>query len=193
VTAIAFTAAIFVTAGAWIFLSEPPRGLRVLAVAVGFVGVLFVLRPGQGGISTGLMLALLGALLTAVIQLMLKPMSGRDSTETLVAWNLILTVPIALVPALLFWKAPTPGQWLLLAVQGALGALTMGLVTRAFSLAEASLIVPIDFLRLPIVAFLAFAIFGQTVPETTWIGGAVIFLATVIMTRTARRRPEREI
>jgi drug/metabolite transporter (DMT)-like permease len=69
----------------------------------------------------------------------------------------------------------------------------MGLVTRAFSLAEASLIVPIDFLRLPIVAFLAFAIFGQTVPETTWIGGAVIFLATVIMTRTARRRPEREI
>jgi drug/metabolite transporter (DMT)-like permease len=102
-------------------------------------------------------------------------------------------VPIALVPALLFWTAPTPGQWLLLAVQGALGALTMGLVTRAFSLAEASLIVPIDFLRLPIVAFLAFAIFGQTVPETTWIGGAVIFLATVIMTRTARRRPEREI
>jgi drug/metabolite transporter (DMT)-like permease len=193
VTAIAFTAPIFVTAGAWIFLSEPPRGLRVLAVAVGFVGVLFVLRPGQGGISTGLMLALLGALLTAVIQLMLKPMSGRDSTETLVAWNLILTVPIALVPALLFWTAPTPGQWLLLAVQGALGALTMGLVTRAFSLAEASLIVPIDFLRLPIVAFLAFAIFGQTVPETTWIGGAVIFLATVIMTRTARRRPEREI
>ena len=51
----------------------------------------------------------------------------------------------------------------------------MGLVTRAFSLAEASLIVPIDFLRLPIVAALAFILFGQTVPVTTWVGGAVIF------------------
>jgi drug/metabolite transporter (DMT)-like permease len=190
VTAIAFTAPIFVTAGAWIFLSEPPRGLRVLAVAVGFVGVLFVLRPGQGGISTGLMLALLGALLTAVIQLMLKPMSGRDSTETLVAWNLILTVPIALVPALWFWTSPTLSQWLLLALQGALGALNMAMVTRAFSLAEASLIVPIDFLRLPIVAALAFLLFGQRVPTTTWIGGAVIFAATLMMARTARWRPE---
>ena len=65
------------------------------------LGVMFVLRPGQGGVSAGLLFALLGALLTAVIQLMLKPMSGRDSTETLVAWNLILTAPIALVPALL--------------------------------------------------------------------------------------------
>lgn len=193
VTAIAFTAPIFVTVGAWVFLSEQPRAMRMLAVAVGFVGVLFVVRPGQGGIAPGLLFALLGALLTALIQLMLKPMSGRDSTETLVAWNLILTVPIALVPALLFWTAPTPGQWVLLAVQGALGALNMGLVTRAFALAEASLIVPIDFLRLPIVALLAFLIFGQTVPVTTWIGGTVIFAATLIMARTARRRPEREI
>jgi drug/metabolite transporter (DMT)-like permease len=192
VTAIAFTAPVFVTIGAWVFLSEQPRAARVAAVAVGFLGVLFVVRPGQGGISAGLALALLGAVLTAVIQLMLKPMSGRDSTETLVAWNLILTVPIALVPALLFWTPPTLGQWFLLALQGVLGALNMGMVTRAFSLAEASLIVPIDFLRLPIVAALAFMMFGQTVPVTTWIGGAVIFAATLMMARTARRRPGRE-
>ncbi len=193
VTAIAFAAPIFVTVGAWLFLSESPRTMRVLAVAVGFLGVMFVLRPGQGGVSAGLLFALLGAALTAVIQLMLKPMSGRDSTETLVAWNLILTAPIALVPALLFWTPPTLGQWFLLALQGALGALNMGMVTRAFSLAEASLIVPIDFLRLPIVAALAFILFGQTVPVTTWVGGAVIFAATLMMARTARRRPEREI
>ena len=139
------------------------------------------------------MFALLGALLTAIIQLILKPMSARDSTETLVAWNLILTVPIALVPALWFWTAPTPWQWGLLALQGVVGAINMGLVTRAFSLAEASLIVPIDFLRLPIVAGLAFAFFGQTVSIATWIGGTVIFAATLMMARTARRRPEREI
>lgn len=194
VTAIAFTAPIFVTVGAWVFLGESPHAARVAAVAVGFVGVLLVLRPGQhDGIPIGLSLALLGALLTAVIQLMLKPMTGRDPTETLVAWNLIVTVPIAAIPAFLFWTMPTSGQWILLALQGVLGALNMALVTRAFSLADASLIVPIDFLRLPFVALLAFVVFGQTVPATTWIGGAVIFGATLLMARSARARRVREI
>lgn len=189
VTAIAFTAPLFVTVGAWLFLGESPRVVRVIAVLIGFAGVLLVLRPGEHeGIPTGLALALLGAVLMAVIQLLLKPMSARDSSETLVAWNLIATVPIAAVPAFFVWSTPTATEWLLLALQGLLGVLNMALVTRAFSLAEASLIVPIDFLRLPFVAALAFVIFGQTVPLTTWIGGVVIFAATLLMARSARTR-----
>ncbi len=194
VTAIAFTAPIFVTVGAWIFLSEAPRKLRIIAVIVGFIGVLLVLRPGQGdGIAIGLVFALAGAFLTAVIQLILKPMSSRDSTETLVAWNLIVTVPIAAIPAWFVWQTPALNEWLLLALQGVLGALNMGLVTRAFSMAEASLLVPIDFLRLPMVAALGFVLFGQIVPATTWIGGAVIFSATLLMARSARNRQDRVI
>ncbi len=194
VTAIGFTAPIFVSLGAWLFLSERPRALRVVASICGFVGVLIVLRPSEhSGVSTGLLYALLGALLTAVIQLILKPMSAKDSTETLVAWNLILTVPIAVIPAALVWVTPTPGQWAWLALQGALGALNMGLVTRAFSLADASLIAPMDFLRLPIVAGLAFVFFGQTVTSATWLGAAVIFGATLLMARSARGRKLREI
>lgn len=188
VTAIAFTAPLFVTLGAWIFLGEAPRLLRVVAIIAGFLGVVIVLRPGENGISTGLALALTGAILTALIQLILKPMSARDRTETLVAWNLIVTAPIAFVPALFVWTWPTAEQWALLGLQGALGALNMGLVTRAFSLAEASVIAPIDFVRLPIVAGLAYLIFGQTVPAGTWIGGAIIFGATLLMAKSAQRR-----
>lgn len=187
VTAIAFTAPIFVTIGAWAFLGERPRILRILAVIVGFVGVLFVLQPGgEGGVAPGLWLALLGALLTAVIQLILKPMSTVDSPRTLIAWNLIVTVPIAAIPAIAVWSTPELWQWGLLAVQGVLGALSMGLVTYAISLAEASLVVPIDFLRLPIVAALAYLFFGQGVPLETWIGGIAIFAATLLMAHTAR-------
>lgn len=189
VTAIAFTAPLFVTVGAWLFLSEKPRAFRIIAVACGFVGVLLVLRPGHGGaVSMGLFYALLGALLTAAIQLILKPMSGRDGTQTLVAWNLIITVPLAVIPAAFVWQTPTQTEWLLLAAQGALGALNMGLVTRAFSLAEASLLVPIDFLRLPIVAGMGYAFFAETVPLSTWIGGTVIFAATLMMASSARTR-----
>lgn len=188
VTAIAFAAPIFVTLGAWVFLKEQVRGFRVAAAALGFIGVLIVLRPGQGGVSLALGYALLGAGLTAVIQLMLKAMSARDGTETLVAWNLILTVPLAVVPAIWFWTTPTPAQWALLALQGALGAFNMAAVTKAFSLAEASLIAPIDFLRLPLVAGMALIFFGEVVGMNTWIGATVIFVATLMMASSLRGR-----
>lgn len=186
-TAIAFTSPIFVTVGAWLLLSERLRALRVLAVAIGFAGVLFVLRPAQGGgIAPGLIFALAGAVLTAAIHLILKPMTAVDRSDTLVAWNLLLTVPIAALPAFFVWTTPSPGEWAILALQGALGALSMTLVTRAFALAEASLITPFDFLRLPFVAVLGYLVFAQTVPATTWIGGGIIFVATLLMARTAR-------
>ncbi len=188
-TAIAFTAPVFLIIGAWLLLGEPLRMARALAVIVGFAGVLIVLRPDSPTASTsGMLLALLGAFLTAASQLILKPMSARDPTETLVAWNLILTVPLAALPAALVWSTPNPEQWALLALQGALGALNMSLVTKALSLGEASLIAPFEFLRLPIVAGLAFMLFGQAVPISTWIGGGVIFAATLLMARSTRKR-----
>lgn len=189
VTAIAFTSPIFVTVGAWLFLGEKLLAMRIVAVAIGFAGVIFVLRPGQeSGIPIGLVFALAGAFLTAAIQLILKPMTAKDSSETLVAWNLILMVPIAAIPVLFVWTTPSPTEWAILAIQGVLGALSMTLATKAFSLADASLITPFDFLRLPFVAILGYLIFSETVPYTTWVGGAVIFLATLLMARSARRR-----
>ncbi|WP_292294400.1 DMT family transporter [Marivita sp.] len=194
VMAIGFAAPIGVTIGSWLFLSERPRALRILGVIVGFVGVLIVLRPGQGGdMSAGLLFALLGAVLTAVIQLVLKPMSRRDSTETLVAWNLIWTVPIAAIPAALVWEMPSVTEWGLLAIQGALGMVAMGAITRAFSYADASLVAPVDFMRLPFAAVLGFALFAQEVPLTTWVGGAVIFASTLITARSARARMPEEL
>ncbi|MEZ5797614.1 MAG: DMT family transporter [Paracoccaceae bacterium] len=191
VTSIGFAAPLFVTVGAWFFFKERPQPVRVLAVGLGFVGVLIVLKPDWAAgmkISTALGLALLGALLTAVIQLMLKSMARRDKTDTLVAWNLIVSVPLAALPALLVWQNPSPYHWALLAVQGALGAVNQTMVTRAFQLADASLVAPIDFLRLPFVAILAFVLFQESAGLSTWAGAAVIFVATMIMAATRRER-----
>lgn len=194
VTAIGFAAPLFVTLGAWVFFSEAPQPVRILAVMLGFGGVLIALRPDFSAgfeVSPALALALLGALLTAVIQLMLKSMARRDAADTLVAWNLIVSVPIAAIPAFLVWQMPTPLHWALLAVQGALGALNQTMVTRAFHMADASLVAPIDFLRLPFVAILAFVMFQETAGLTTWAGAAVIFVATMLMaaTRNGRAAP----
>jgi drug/metabolite transporter (DMT)-like permease len=196
VTSIGFAAPLFVTLGAWALLGESLRPVRMLAAGLGFIGVIVVLRPdwtqGMALVSPALALALLGALLTAVIQLMLKVMARRDSTDTLVAWNLIVSVPLALLPALYFWTTPTPAQWGLLALQGALGALNQTAVTRAFQLADASLVAPIDFLRLPLVALLAFSFFGEMAGISTWIGAAFIFVSTLLMAASRKTaRPDR--
>ena len=87
VTAIAFTTPVFLTVGAWIFLREKSVLVRVLAVIVSLAGVLVVLRPGQSAFNGALLWALAGAVLTATIQLILKVMTRKDSTQTLVSWN----------------------------------------------------------------------------------------------------------
>jgi drug/metabolite transporter (DMT)-like permease len=185
VTAIAFTTPIFVTIGAYLLLGERLGTVRVVSVLMGFVGVLLIVRPGYGGLDPYLLFALAAVVLTAVIQLLLKAMAGNDSTEALVVWNLVMMVPLALVPALFFWTTPSPLMLGLLAVQGALGALAMTAITRAVALVDISAVAPFDFLRLPLVALGAYYLFGQSADLGTWIGAAVIFLAGIL----AGRRP----
>lgn len=193
VTAIGFAAPLFVTLGAWALLSERPGPLRLAGLLLGFVGIVVILAPALGlGEGRALSFALLAAALTAAIQLMLKVMGRNDSAETLVAWNLIVSVPIAAIPAAFFWTTPSGEQWGLLALQGVIGTFSQLGVTRAFQLADASLVAPVDFLRLPFVAALAWLAFAQVPPLTTWIGAALIFGAIVIMAASARARPALE-
>ena len=187
VTAIGYAAPVFVSIGAWVILRERPRALRIAAVVIGFVGVLVLLNPRGASFEPALLFAFASALLLAAIQLMLKVMGASESSETLVAWNLIATVPIALIPAAFFWANPTPIEWALLALQGAIGAFNQLMVTRAFQYADASLIAPIDFIRLPLIAAAAWWAFGETVGLTAWIGSTIILVSTILMALSTRR------
>jgi drug/metabolite transporter (DMT)-like permease len=114
-------------------------------------------------------------------------MAGKDSTDTLVAWNLVMMVPLSLLPAVFFWTTPSLLVLGLLAIQGAIGAISMTAITRAVSLADVSAIIPFDFLRLPLVAAGAFYFFGQSADVLTWIGAAIIFLGSLLATRRDKR------
>jgi len=186
VTAIAFTSPIFLVLGAALTLGERPGPAMIGAVAIGFVGALFVIGPTGTGFSLAILLALSGAVLQSVIQLVLKSMSKGDGTATLVIWNLLLTVPIALVFALPFWTMPGSRDMGLLALQGVVGAACMGMMTHAFSLAPATVIAPVDFLRLPLVALGGYALFGENIALTTLCGGGLICCAALIAARSGK-------
>lgn len=185
-TAINFTMPVFLVLGAWLFLGERVSLASIAGVFAGFIGIVLIIKPGSASFDPWLLFALAGAILTAASQLMLRRMALSDSTDQLVAWNLLVTVPLAFLAMLPVWTMPTIPQIGLLAIQGAIGAVNMSIITRAFGSASASFLAPFDFLRLPIVAALAFVFFGEQATAATWIGGAVIFAATLVATGGAR-------
>ena len=187
VTAIAFTSPVFVVLGAALMLGEKLGPMKIAAVALGFSGALVIVGPAGTGLTWAMGFALIGAVMQAVIQLMLKSMSGGDDTSTLVVLNLWLTVPMAALVAAPVWAMPDAQEWGLLALQGVLGAACMALMTHAFSLADASIVAPVDFLRLPLIALIGWLLFNETARATTWIGGGMICASALIASRATRR------
>jgi drug/metabolite transporter (DMT)-like permease len=188
VTAIAFTTPLFVAVGAVLLLGERLRAVRVVAIGLGFMGVLIVVRPGVGLIDPAIGYAVLGAIGIAGIVLMLKFLSGRDASSTIVGLNLLLSVPVALLMALPVLSLPSWPMLVLLAFQGGMGALSMTVVTRAMRLADASFLTAIEFVRLPLVAVIAYFAFGEVADIWTWLGGGVICTAVITLTQSERRR-----
>lgn len=188
-TAIAFATPLFGAAGAALLLGESLRRGRLLAILVGFAGVLLIIRPGLVTPSPGALAVLASTVLLASIALMAKVLARYDTATVMVAINLALSVPMSLVPALFFWTTPSWQALGIMAVQGVLGAFSQLCMMRAFAAADASLVTPLDFARLPIVAVLAYIVFGQVPDGWTWAGGTVICLAILLLVRSGRKRP----
>lgn len=188
-TAIVFSLPLFVMLGAWLFLGEAIGRAHVAALMAGLIGMLIIIRPGSGGFDPALFWALAGAVLMAVIQLMLKRMAERDDPGRLVAWNLLAMTGLGALLALAVWRTPTMAQLGLLVAQGVLGVANQALVTRAMGISDASFVGPLDFMRLPAVALLAWAIFGETASLSTWIGAALIAVSVVAIARSVRPAP----
>lgn len=174
VTAIAFATPLFAAAGAVLILGEPASLRRTLATLGGFAGVLLIIRPGAETLSAGALLAVAAAIGLAAVGLMVKVLSRHDPPNTIVTINLALSAPLALLPALPFWTTPSPTMLGWLVLQGLLGAFAQLCFTRGMRRADASLMMPIDFIRLPLVAGLAYVAFNEVPDALTWIGAVIV-------------------
>ena len=184
VTALTFTVPLFTTIGAALLLGETVRARRWSATAVGFLGTLIVLRPGVEALSPAAMLALLAAALIAVAMLTMKALSRTESPNAIVVYMGLLMTPLSFPPALFVWQTPTdPTTWLLLLAIGL--AATGGQIglTHAFAAADASAVLPVDFIRLVFASVLGFVLFDEVPDGWTWVGAAVIISATVYIAR----------
>ncbi|MCH7943667.1 MAG: DMT family transporter [Proteobacteria bacterium] len=189
VTALGFTAPIFTTIGAALFLGEKVRARRIGAVLMGFAGALIILRPGIAVIDPGAIAQLVAAPLFAASFILAKKLTETDPTRVIVGGLTIIVTLVLLVPALLVWRTPTPVElgWLFATAGFATaGHLTL---TQAFRAAEITATQPVAFLQLVWATLLGYYAFGETPDMFTWIGAAVIVAsATYIAHRELKNR-----
>lgn len=192
-TAIMFISPVFTLLGAAIFLKEKVTLVRWAAALVGFAGVLVVLWPhlstGEGaGLWSLVMLASTPFFSGAF--LMTKAMTRHNSNETLVVWLNVSVALLSMPMAVAVWQNPASAQWLTLAVCGLLGTMAHYGFTRAFSMADISLLQSVRFLDLIWSSILGIIIFGNLPASTALAGGAIILAANIWMTRhEARKAP----
>jgi S-adenosylmethionine uptake transporter len=189
--ALSLTGPLFATAGAALFLREVVGWRRWGAILVGLAGALLVIQPAGGGIGPGAALVLASAVFGAGDWLALKRLATAEPTPTVVLWLTLLMTPLALLPALFVWTAPSLEALLWLAALAVAGTLTQISATRAFAFGELWYLAALSFLHVVTTAGLGALFFGESLDAWTLAGGAVIVGAVAYITqREARRKAE---
>ena len=178
-TAITFSQPLFITIGATIFLGEIIKARRIAAIIVGIIGMLIIVQPGFNSFSLGIILAIISALALSVNALIVKKLTITDTPQAIITWMLIMLIPITFIPAIPVWQWPSFGTWLYLWGIAILGTLAHFSWTKSYAMAEITSLEPIGFIKLPIMALLAWMFFAEIPGTLTWVGGLIIFMSTI--------------
>jgi drug/metabolite transporter (DMT)-like permease len=198
-TAISFTTPLFSVLLAVLILGERIGIHRSVALGVGMLGMLIILRPGIAVFDWVAILPILSALAFGGVVVIGRILAPLESPQKIAAYVGLWALPISLIPALFVWEWPDGEAFFWLIALGAAAALNMYAISRALRIGTASQTAPLDFLRLPFVEILAYLWFGQVSQIWTWLGAAVIFGSVIYVTwrearqaRQARPRPDPE-
>ena len=186
-TALSFTAPIFTSVLAVLILGEAMRLRRWTATAIGFLGALLIVRPGFAAIDPAAFLAIGTAAIWASSTVLIKIMARTESAGAITTYMVLLTTPMTLAAALFVWQNPTLVQLGWAALLGTAGSAGHICMSRALATADATVVAPLDYLRLPIVALIAFLAFGEVPSVWVWIGGGVIAASSIYIAQREGR------
>jgi drug/metabolite transporter (DMT)-like permease len=176
--ALGFTGPIFVTLGAVIFLRETVHRRRWLGVAVGFAGMLVIVRPGIVEMNPGIVMMMLAVPLIAGSNLVAKVVSGRDKPAVVVFWQSVVGALFFTPLGIWFWQTPTLMQLGLFLACGFFGTMAYFFITWAYRLLDISALQSITFLGIVWAALMDVAVWGKTADAWTFVGAAIIVAST---------------
>ncbi|NND92936.1 MAG: DMT family transporter [Granulosicoccus sp.] len=189
--AIGFAKSFFVTIFAVLILKETVGLYRWSAVAVGFIGVLIMLRPGTEGFGIYGWLAVTGAASAGLVMVIIRLLTRSDPPSTILAYQAIGVGVIMAVPAMVQWVPPTNQEWGLLGGIGVVSYFAQKANIYAFSYGEASLLASLDYVRLIYATLFGWILFSELPALSTWIGAGIIVSASIYTVLRESTRQQR--
>jgi drug/metabolite transporter (DMT)-like permease len=173
-TAIAFSQPLFSFVVAALVLGEKVRWRRWSATVIGFAGVLIMVRPGEGSLQLGALVALANAAAVSLSILLVRRLSDSETPLMILTQFAIFSTILLTVPAILVWRWPDLWGWVL-AVGIALSA-TVGQYfwVQAFKAGEMSAVAPFEYMRLPFAVFVGWLIWGEMPVIWTYLGASIV-------------------
>ncbi len=172
-----FSVPIWVTLAAPFLLSEQLTKLRVTAVFIGFVGILMVTRPWMAGLSYGVVAAALSAICFAGTSIITKRLTRKQSILCILFWMTVLQLIFGIICAGYDGDIAVPTietlPWVIIVGLG--GLLAHFCITTALSLAPATVVLPVDFTRLPIIATIGMLFYNEPLDIWVILGAVIIF------------------
>jgi len=187
-SAINFLQPVIGAAIAGLVLGEVVSRARWIAIIAGFGGALLMIRPGFAEFNIGIAFALGSGVAGALVSIMIKTLVRRDPPDTIAAWLFVTQTLILLIPTIIVWKNPTLEQWILFALIGFMSVILQRTYNRGIQAADVSVAMPFNFTRLIWAALLGWIVFAEFPDIWTWVGGTVIFAASVWLTRQGQQK-----
>lgn len=186
---IEFTTPIWTAVLAVTFLGERLSRARIASIVLGLVGVAIIVRPGIDSVSLGEFVVLGAAICFGLSIVMVKSMTRTESVVRIIFWMLVIQSALGLVPAIYEWKNPPLELWPWILVIGFTGMSSHFCMARALSYADATLISPMDFLRVPATALLGWALYSEQIDMFTAAGAALILTGNLLNLQRRKPRP----
>ena len=195
VFALEFTSPLWVILLSPLFLGERLTRLKLLAAGLGFAGAMIVARPDITRIEPGVLAAAGSALCFAGSMILTKRLTRAESIVSILFWLAVIQGILGLIASGLDGQItlPTAATLPWLGLIGAAGIIAHLCLTQALSLASASIVAPIDFIRLPLIAVVGMALYAEPLEWAVLLGGAIIFLANWINIRGQATQPSGEM
>ena len=175
VIALEFTSPVWTALLAAVILRERLTRRRVLCVLLGFAGVLVILRPGAAIVEPAAFAVLLSAAGFALMFVLTRTLAASEHPLTILFWMNIVQLPMSLALSLPGWTTPSLSLWPWLLVVGLAGLSNHYCFARAFALADAGTVAPVDFIRLPLSILVGFLVYAEAIDVFVLVGAIVIF------------------
>ncbi|WP_192177617.1 DMT family transporter [Mesorhizobium amorphae] len=172
---IEFTTPIWTAILAVSFLGEKLSRPRLAAIVLGLVGVVIIVRPGVGSVDPGHLVVLGAAVCFGISVVMVKSLTRTDSVVRIIFWMLIIQSVLGLIPALYVWRNPPVELWPWILLVAFTGMSSHFCMARALAHADATVISPMDFLRVPLSALIGWLLYHEQIDAFT-AGGALLIL-----------------